>query len=68
MSGVSVIQNETLNYISEFLRKNDYSPSIREIAGRFDISINAAHKRLEYMRKKDLITWTTGRARTIRLV
>jgi len=48
-------QWETIAYISSCIAKNGYSPSIKELAKHFKISISSAWERIEKIRRKQYI-------------
>lgn len=58
-------QAEILKFIAEFQRKAGYSPSLSEIATRFDISIPTVHQHISYLRKKRLLSLHKGKKRSI---
>jgi len=59
-------QAEILKFISEFQRKNGYSPSLAEIADYFNISAPTVHQHISYLRKKKLLVSNKGKRRSIR--
>lgn len=58
-------QAEILEFISTFQKKKDYSPSLAEIAGHFDISIPTVHQHISYLRKKKLLITHKWKKRSI---
>jgi len=58
-------QAEILKFVAGFQRKNDYSPSLAEIAGHFGISIPTVHQHISYLRKKKLLAALKGKKRSI---
>lgn len=59
-------QQQVLDYIEEHLSDNGYPPTLREIAGRFDLSgPRAAVKHLEAMERKGHIRRSPGSSRGI---
>ncbi len=61
-------QKEILDYITEFIDKEGYSPSMEEIAGRFQFaSLNAVFKHLEALSARGFLRRDANRARSIEL-
>lgn len=56
-----------LLWIAEFVAKNQYPPSISEIAEHFGIVKSAVHYHLKQLRDDGLLTWEPTRARTLTL-
>ena len=61
-------QKEVLDFIADYIRKNGYPPTIREVADNFSISVKAANDRLQALRKKGLLAQGDKKSRTIKLV
>ena len=56
------------DYIRENIRKNGYSPSIRDICTALDIkSTSTVHTCLERLEKKGYIQKENGKSRTLRI-
>jgi repressor LexA len=61
-------QKEILDFISEFIDHNGYSPSMEEIAGHFHFaSLNAVFKHLEALESRGHLHRDSNRARSIQL-
>lgn len=62
--------NTKMDDILEYLktRKEAYPPSVREIAGVIDMSVDVTYHMLTVLRDRGYITWDPKMARTIRLV
>ncbi len=61
-------QKEILDYITEFIEREGYSPSMEEIAERFEIaSLNAVFKHLEALAARGFLRRDPNRARSIEL-
>jgi len=58
-------QAEILEFISRFQRKNNYSPSLAEMAEYFNVSIPTVHQHISYLQKKKLLTAHKGKKRSI---
>lgn len=58
-------QAEILQFISKFQREKDYSPSLREIAKHFKVSIPTVHQHISYLREKNLLSLEKGKRRSI---
>ncbi len=62
-------QKELYDWLNEFINKNHYSPSIREMMRAMGIfSPSPIQARLERMRDKGYVTWIEGVARTVKPV
>ena len=61
-------QKEILDFLSEFIEHNGYSPSMEEIAGHFHFaSLNAVFKHLEALESRGHLHRDSNRARSIQL-
>ncbi|MBI5273860.1 MAG: repressor LexA [Chlamydiales bacterium] len=68
MLGLTPNQKDVLHFIHEFIEKNHYSPSFREIQAHFSFSsIASVHKHIQSLAKKGIIELKKGRARSISL-
>ncbi len=62
-------QQEILDYIREYLQKNHYPPSIRDIAAHFSLaSAGGVHKHLNNLKKKGFITFENNISRSIHIL
>lgn len=62
-------QEEILNVIYNYVLKNGFSPSIREIMASVNISSTSTIKgHLDKMKAKNYITWREGMPRTIKII
>ncbi|HEY2934774.1 MAG TPA: transcriptional repressor LexA [Acidobacteriota bacterium] len=62
-------QKQILEFIEEFGERQGYSPSLEEIAARFDIaSVNAVFKHLAALEKRGYIHRASNHARSIQLL
>jgi repressor LexA len=62
-------QKEILDFISEFIEHNGYSPSMEEIAEHFHFaSLNAVFKHLEALENRGHLQRDSNRARSIQLL
>jgi repressor LexA len=60
-------QREVLGFIARFYADHGYAVTNRQICKQFDFkSPNAAVMHLKALRRRDLVTWQPGEARTIR--
>jgi SOS-response transcriptional repressor LexA len=59
-------QQQIYDYIAS--RKSPICPTIAEIAEAIDVSDNCVKAHLLRMKKKGVVTWDIGKARTIRIV
>jgi len=60
-------QKEVLTFIADFLRKNAFPPTIREVADHFEMSVKGAHDHIIALRKKGFLKQTDKRPRTMGL-
>jgi repressor LexA len=66
---LSKIERRILDFVVDYLRKNTYQPSIREIAGRFGIkSTKTVSEYLRSMDEKGYIQRDESRSRGIRIL
>ena len=61
-------QQETLDYISSFIDKHNYPPTIREMATSFNISVKGAYDHIKALEKKGRIKCDGNRSRTIEVI
>lgn len=58
-------QKEILDFVKRFIKENDYSPSLEEIAQAFDLSsVSTVHKHVSYLLEKGLLRrgWNQNRS------
>ena len=60
-------QKEVLSFIAEYLKKNSYPPTIREIADHYSISVKGAHDHITALKKKGYLKQADKRPRTMGL-
>ena len=58
-------QEEVLSYIRDFIEKNGYSPSFREIGSHFGINAKSVHDHIHALGAKVAITFRRYIPRTI---
>jgi repressor LexA len=62
-------QQELYDWLVEYIRENQHSPSIRQMMRAMNLKSPAPiQSRLDHLRKKGYIDWTEGQARTIRIL
>jgi len=61
-------QEETLDFIREYIQENTFPPTIREVADRFGISVKGGYDHIKALQKKNYIKCTTNRSRSIVLL
>jgi repressor LexA len=62
-------QKEVLDYVSGFLERNGYSPTLEEIASHFQLaSLNGVYKHLKALQERGFIRRFTNQARSIQLL
>lgn len=63
--GLTPIQSKYLNFIIEYSKKHDYSPTLQEMADHFDCTVaNVSHK-MKQLKFRNYIDYEPGKARTI---
>ncbi|HIK56055.1 MAG TPA: repressor LexA [Synechococcales cyanobacterium M55_K2018_004] len=69
MEPLTEVQRQLYEYLVQYIRENQHSPSIRQMMKAMGLKSPAPiQSRLEHLRNKGYIDWTEGRARTIRLL
>lgn len=58
-------QAEILGFVAGFQRRKGYSPSLREIAENFGVSIPTIHQHISSLKRKNLLSANKGKRRTI---
>lgn len=68
MEPLTEAQQELYDWLVGYIRQNQHSPSIRQMMRAMNLKSPApVQSRLEHLKTKGYISWTEGRARTIRL-
>jgi len=60
-------QQQVLNFIAEYIRKQSFPPTVRDIADHFEISVKGAHDHITALRKKGHLKQADKRPRTMGL-
>ncbi|MBI2587915.1 transcriptional repressor LexA [Candidatus Azambacteria bacterium] len=61
-------QKEILNFIEEFLKENEYSPSLQEIGEHFGLSsVATIHQHVEALRRKGYLAKEANQSRSLHL-
>lgn len=69
MEALTDAQQELYDWLVEYIRSNQHSPSIRQMMRAMGLKSPAPiQSRLDHLRKKGYIDWTEGQARTIRIL
>ncbi|MFM2064099.1 MAG: hypothetical protein RLZZ507_3770 [Cyanobacteriota bacterium] len=69
MERLTEVQQELYEWLVEYIRINQYSPSIRQMMEAMNLKSPAPiQSRLEHLRNKGYIEWIEGKARTIRIL
>ena len=69
MELLTEVQQNLYDWLIEYIRENQHSPSIRQMMRAMNLRSPAPiQSRLEHLRTKGYIDWTEGRARTIRIL
>ncbi len=61
-------QREVLSFITSYVNKHAYPPTIREIADHFSISVKGAYDHLSALKKKNRLRYGDKRSRTIEVI
>lgn len=61
-------QREVLTFITQYVAKHAYPPTIREIADHFSISVKGAYDHLGALKKKNRLRLGDKRSRTIEVI
>ncbi len=68
MDSLTEAQQELYDWLVEYIRENQYPPSLRQMMKAMGLKSPApVQSRLEHLRTKGYIQWTEGKARTIQL-
>lgn len=69
MEPLTEVQQQLFNWLVDYIKQNQHSPSIRQMMRAMNLKSPAPiQSRLEHLRAKGYIDWTDGRARTIRVL
>lgn len=69
MEPLTNAQEELYNWLTNYIRTNQHSPSIRQMMRAMGLKSPAPiQSRLDHLRKKGYIDWNEGKARTIRIL
>lgn len=69
MDALTEVQQQLYDWLVEYIRENQHSPSIRQMMRAMGLKSPAPiQSRLEHLRNKGYIDWTEGKARTIRIL
>ncbi|MDR2375781.1 MAG: transcriptional repressor LexA [Treponema sp.] len=68
MKELTARQKEVLSFIDHFKQEHSYSPTIREIADYFEISVKGAHDHVNALKKKGSLRIQNRRSRTMEVV
>ncbi|NER82697.1 MAG: repressor LexA [Leptolyngbya sp. SIO1D8] len=69
MEALTDAQQELYDWLVDYIRENQHSPSIRQMMRAMGLKSPAPiQSRLDHLRKKGYIEWAEGQARTIRIL
>lgn len=69
MEKLTTAQQELYDWLVEYIRTNQHSPSIRQMMRAMNLNSPAPiQSRLDRLRLKGYIDWTAGKARTLRIL
>ncbi|MCL2067469.1 MAG: transcriptional repressor LexA [Treponema sp.] len=67
MKDLTERQKEILSFITGYIKRNSYSPAIRDIAEYFSMSVKGAHDHITALKRKGFLKQTDKRPRTMEL-
>ena len=68
MKTITDKQQEVLTFIEGWIAEHGYSPSVREVALFFEVSVNAAAQHLRSLEQKNFLSRAAGKGRALTLV
>ncbi|MBW4656232.1 MAG: transcriptional repressor LexA [Kaiparowitsia implicata GSE-PSE-MK54-09C] len=69
MESLTNVQQQLYDWLVDYIRENQHSPSIRQMMKAMTLKSPAPiQSRLNHLREKGYIDWTEGKARTIRVL
>ncbi|HEY9806231.1 MAG TPA: transcriptional repressor LexA [Candidatus Obscuribacterales bacterium] len=69
MERLTEAQQQLFDWLVEYIRQHHHSPSIRQMMQAMELKSPAPiQSRLDHLRAKGYISWTEGKARTIRIL
>jgi repressor LexA len=68
MKGLTQRQREVFDFIREFIHKNRYPPTIREIADNFHFSVKGSYDHVKALEKKGYLRCHGNRSRAIEII
>jgi repressor LexA len=68
MNDLSLRQSEIYQFILDYRRRRDISPTFREIAGGVGLSLSSAMAHSQALRDKGYIAWDDRAARSIHII
>ena len=68
MKALTKRQEQVLTFLKEFIEMHKYPPTIREIAGNFNISVKGAYDHVKALERKNIIRCDINRSRAIEIV
>jgi repressor LexA len=68
MKGLTLRQQEVLEYIKTYIRTYRYPPTIREVAEHLKVSVKGAYDHLKALQKKEVIKCNLNRSRAIKVM
>ncbi len=69
MESLTEVQQQLYNWLGDYIRENQHSPSIRQMMKAMGLRSPAPiQSRLNHLQEKGYIDWTKGKARTLRLL
>lgn len=68
MKALTNRQEQVLTFLKEFIEIHKYPPTIREIAGNFNISVKGAYDHIKALERKNIIRCDINRSRAIEII
>jgi len=61
-------QKNVLSFITDYVKKHSYPPTIREVADHYSISVKGAHDHITALRRKGYVDQADKKPRTMKLI
>lgn len=68
MKRITDKQQLVLEFIQEWQGEHGYSPSVREVAAHFQVSVNAAAQHLRSLEQKNILSRAAGKGRALTII
>ncbi|MDR2588952.1 MAG: transcriptional repressor LexA [Spirochaetales bacterium] len=68
MKGLTARQKEILSFISGFIDRHRFPPTLREISEAFKFSVKGAHDHVRALEKKEILRYRARSSRTLEII